>query len=193
MKRQVYARAGKWGWSPRIKRCRLNRRQLFWRRQNGCRSGCGQPDLQVRAEAALARERAQGQVRAAEAQALAVEGAEEAARMADIQTKATAALAAEKTRAATEAADLSTTNDLLLAQESAAEQCADSERGHARRVAEWNSTAQEAVPAQLDGQAQQMHWLASQVLKIQQVNLQMQAQMQAQMERMAERQTRQDE
>jgi hypothetical protein len=88
---------------------------------------------QTRAEAALAKERVHGQIRAAEAlaqaaAALAAEKVKAAAHAADIQAQATAALAAEKTRAAAETANLLAANDRLLAQVATAERCAEIER-----------------------------------------------------------------
>ncbi len=83
--------------------------------------------LRACAEAALAKERAHGQIRVAEAQAqaaaaLAAEKVEAVAHAADIQqAQATAALAAETTRVAAEAADLRAANDRLLAQVAAVE------------------------------------------------------------------------
>jgi hypothetical protein len=125
----------------------------------------------------LAKERAQGQICAAEVQvqaaaALAAEKVEAAAHAADIRAQATAALTAKKTRASAEAADLRAVNDMLLAQVAAAERCAEIEREHAQRVAEWMSVGQEATPTQPDGQVQQMHWLVAKMHEMQQPNLQ---------------------
>jgi hypothetical protein len=97
--------------------------------------------LRICAEATLAKERAHGQIRAAEVQAqaaaaLAAEKVEAAAHAADIHAQATVALAAEKTRVAAEVADSRAANDRWFDQVAAAERCAEIEREHAQRAAE---------------------------------------------------------